>query len=88
MSMFGVCVCVCVFVLTASIVQSSRWTREAVLLLIEAYAANKHLLDRSTYKKADVYRRIAEHMASFGHKVTYHDCVLKMDNLLWRFLLS
>ena len=55
-----------------------------MLLLIDGYAQHRHLLDKSAYKKMDVFKKIADYVASYGHAITYHECMAKMDNLLWR----
>ena len=74
--------------MTASITGSGghKWSHDEVLLLIDTYRDNRHLLDSPAHKKVDVYQRLAAHLRSFGYDVSHEDCIQKMDNMLWRLL--
>jgi len=62
------------------------WTYAAVKLLTEMYAEKRSLLDKSSYKKMDVYNIIASSLQDFGYNFTKHECASKMDNLLWKYV--
>jgi Myb/SANT-like DNA-binding domain len=63
------------------------WTYNTTLLLIEAYKANKQLLDHSAVTKVEVFKKVASELNSHGHNVTHHDCAIKIKNLIARFVI-
>ena len=65
---------------------SHVWTEEQVRLLIETYRNRKHLFQRTTLAKTEVWRKIATDMAEFGSLHSPAACQKKWDNLCSRWV--
>ncbi|XP_060589697.1 uncharacterized protein LOC132744920 isoform X2 [Ruditapes philippinarum] len=62
-----------------------NWRHEEVMLLISLYADHQDMFSSSAYKAFQVWRRIAEEMATKGYRFTGLQCDKKFRSLKYRY---
>lgn len=65
--------------------ETTIWSKEQTLLLIDTYKKYEHLFKSSTKKKRDVWKKIQSGLAEFGVEVPVDRCERKFRNLKQRY---